>query len=298
MVGEWLDENSDSVVHATCRWSDDKNFLLRDFVIHVQGKPVMNVTQRIGWDPVTKQIKSWVFDSEGGYGDALWSRNGNQWIIKSQVSLPDGRIATATNVLTRSGLNTARWASTERTVGGQLIPDQARPSWSASRPAPPRLGRLNRTKRLANKNNQPAGGTHDATPGASMLVGLMILNLAVPAHAYHGGGHGGFGGGGFHGGGFGGGGFRGGGFGGGGFGGVYPGGFGGYGGYGGFHGGYRGPGVQSHAVVLDASDDLVDAPHRIRQCQSVQVSMQRVDNAQRIGQQRQLVQPREHVQQF
>ena len=88
LVGEWLDESSDSIVHATCRWSDDKNFLLRDFVIHVQGKPVMNVTQRIGWDPLTKQIKSWVFDSDGGYGDALWTRNGNQWIIKSTGSCP------------------------------------------------------------------------------------------------------------------------------------------------------------------------------------------------------------------
>jgi len=123
MVGEWLDENSNSVVHVTCRWSDDKNFLLRDFVIHVQGQPAMSVTQRIGWDPVTKQIKSWVFDSEGGYGDALWTRNGNQWIIKSTGALPDGRIATATNVLTKVSPNAARWASTERTVGGQLIPD-------------------------------------------------------------------------------------------------------------------------------------------------------------------------------
>ena len=123
MIGEWLDESSDSIIHATCRWSDDKNFLLRDFVIHVQGKPVMNVTQRIGWDPLTKQIKSWVFDSDGGYGDALWARNGNQWVIKSTGVLPDGRIATATNILTRTGPNTARWASTERTVGGQVTPD-------------------------------------------------------------------------------------------------------------------------------------------------------------------------------
>ena len=123
MIGEWLDESSDSVIHATCRWSDDKNFLLRDFLIHVQGKPVMTVTQRIGWDPLTKQIKSWVFDSEGGYGDALWARNGNQWIIKSTGVLPDGRTATATNVLTRIGPNAARWASTERTVGGQVVPD-------------------------------------------------------------------------------------------------------------------------------------------------------------------------------
>jgi uncharacterized protein (TIGR02246 family) len=123
LVGEWLDESSDSSIHANCRWSDDKNFLLRDFVIHVQGKPVMNVTQRIGWDPLTKQIKSWVFDSAGGYGDALWTRSGNQWVIKSTGVLPDGRIATATNILTQTGPNAARWASTERTVGGEVAPD-------------------------------------------------------------------------------------------------------------------------------------------------------------------------------
>ena len=136
MVGEWLDESSDSIIHATCRWSDDKNFLLRDFVIHVQGKPVMNVTQRIGWDPLTKQIKSWVFDSDGGYGDALWTRNGNQWIIKSTGVLPDGRIATATNILTRTGPNAARWASTERTVGGQVDPRSPRIRHGPQAPQP------------------------------------------------------------------------------------------------------------------------------------------------------------------
>jgi len=83
----------------------------------------MTVTQRIGWDPLSKQIKSWFFDSEGGYGDDLWTRNGNQWMIKSTGVLPDGRIATATNILTRLGPNTARWASTERTVGGHHAPD-------------------------------------------------------------------------------------------------------------------------------------------------------------------------------
>ena len=33
MVGDWLDESSESIIHATCRWSEDKNFLLRDFEI-------------------------------------------------------------------------------------------------------------------------------------------------------------------------------------------------------------------------------------------------------------------------
>jgi len=123
LLGDWVDETIDSTVHATCRWSPDKNFLLRDFTIHVQSQPVMTVAQRIGWDPLTKQIKSWVFDSEGGYGEGHWTRDGNQWFIKSTGVLPDGRTASATNVLTRSGPHSARWASIERTVGGHVVPN-------------------------------------------------------------------------------------------------------------------------------------------------------------------------------
>jgi uncharacterized protein (TIGR02246 family) len=125
MVGEWLDQSPDSTVHVTCRWSEDKNFLLRDFTIQVQGHPVMTVSQRIGWDPLTKQIKSWVFDSEGGYGDAIWVHNGSQWIIKSTGVTPDGQTATATNLLAQVGPNKATWKSTERSLGGQSVPGSA-----------------------------------------------------------------------------------------------------------------------------------------------------------------------------
>jgi len=124
MLGDWVDETTDSTVHANCRWSADKNYLLRDYSIHVQGKPVMTVNERIGWDPLTKQIKSWVFDSEGGYGEGYWTRDGNQWLIKSTGVLPDGRTASATHVLTRSGPHSARWASIQRTVGSQVVPNR------------------------------------------------------------------------------------------------------------------------------------------------------------------------------
>ena len=125
LVGDWLDESPDSVVRTSCRWTVDQNFLLRDFTVHVQGKPVMTVNERIGWDPSTRQIKSWVFDSEGGHGSGLWSRNGNEWVIKSTGILPDGRTATATHVLTRLSTQSARWSSIERTVGDQVVPDHA-----------------------------------------------------------------------------------------------------------------------------------------------------------------------------
>jgi uncharacterized protein (TIGR02246 family) len=124
MIGDWVDENSESVVHATCKWSPDKNFLLREFTVQSRGTPVMTVHQRIGWDPLTKQIKSWVFDSEGGYGEGFWTRSGTQWMIKSTGVLPDGRVATATNILTRTGPNSAKWASIERTIGGEHTTDK------------------------------------------------------------------------------------------------------------------------------------------------------------------------------
>jgi uncharacterized protein (TIGR02246 family) len=125
LVGDWVDESPDSVVQTTCRWTEDQNYLLRDFTVRVQGKAVMTVQERIGWDPSTRQIKSWVFDSEGGYASGLWSRNGNDWVIKSTGIMPDGRTATATHVLTRVSPQSARWASLERTVGEQVVPDRA-----------------------------------------------------------------------------------------------------------------------------------------------------------------------------
>lgn len=139
LVGDWMDESPDSLVHTSCRWSPDGNFLLRDFTIRVQGKPVMTVNERIGWDASRRQIVSWVFDSEGGHGTGCWSRGNNHWVIKSTGVLPDGRIATATHVLTRVNDQSARWASVERTVGDRIVPDHA--EYLIVRRPPPAQGR-------------------------------------------------------------------------------------------------------------------------------------------------------------
>src|SRR6185312_4518580 len=100
LVGEWVEESEDAVVSTAIAWTDNGNFLLRSFDVRVQGKPALTGTQRIGWDPLTKQLKSWVFDSRGGYGEGLWMRQGDQWVIKARGVRADGRVATATQVLT------------------------------------------------------------------------------------------------------------------------------------------------------------------------------------------------------
>ena len=52
LVGDWVDENAESIVLMYCRWSEDKNFLLMEYTAKIQGRSAMKTSQRIGWDPL------------------------------------------------------------------------------------------------------------------------------------------------------------------------------------------------------------------------------------------------------
>ena len=51
----------------------------------------MTGQQRIGWDPLARQFKSWVFDSQGGFGEGEFSHDGDAWLIKARGVRSDGR---------------------------------------------------------------------------------------------------------------------------------------------------------------------------------------------------------------
>jgi uncharacterized protein (TIGR02246 family) len=122
LVGEWVDDGGSVVVVSSCRWSKDGNFLLHDFKLQIEGRDAMEVTQRIGWDPLAKRIRSWVFDSEGGYGESTWTRTGANWIIKATGVRSDGTTASATNLLVPAGPDAYVWRSTDRVIGNEVVP--------------------------------------------------------------------------------------------------------------------------------------------------------------------------------
>ncbi len=96
LVGDWVDEDAEATITISCRWAESGNFLLADFAAKVQGETVMESKQRIGWDPLAKGVRSWVFDSDGGYGEGCWTEVNGNWIIKSTAVLPDGTTGSAT----------------------------------------------------------------------------------------------------------------------------------------------------------------------------------------------------------
>jgi uncharacterized protein (TIGR02246 family) len=120
LVGDWVDDGGSTVVLSTCRWSKDKNYLMQEFKVKVHGEEEMNISQRIGWDPLNKRIRTWVFDSEGGFGESYWTRDGSGWVIKATAVRPDGTTASATNRLVPAGNDAYVWRSLDRVVGDEV----------------------------------------------------------------------------------------------------------------------------------------------------------------------------------
>ena len=123
LVGDWVEEGGDSIVTTNCRWDDSKNFLLSDYTVKVAGQAAMSGTQRIGWDPLTRQIKTWTFDSDGGYGEGYWHRDGDRWIVNLSGVTADGRTGSTTQIHRQVNDHTRTWSAVNRLLGGESLAD-------------------------------------------------------------------------------------------------------------------------------------------------------------------------------
>jgi uncharacterized protein (TIGR02246 family) len=122
-VGDWVSEGGKGVAdRISIGWGVGQNFLIGHFS-KVHGKVgVGNIEQRIGWDPVAKKIRSWVFDDTGGFGEGSWTHDGKSWHIKSAVTLRDGRKMAGTITLSRVDANTITLQIADRTIDGKEVP--------------------------------------------------------------------------------------------------------------------------------------------------------------------------------
>ena len=123
MVGSWVDQDAQATVVTQCNWTRNNNFLTRSFTVQVRDRIDMAGMQIIGWDPATKQIRSWVFDSDGGFGQASWKKQGKRWYVHQTGVLPDGRKSSSVNIITYVDDNTCTLQSVNRTVNGELLPN-------------------------------------------------------------------------------------------------------------------------------------------------------------------------------
>jgi uncharacterized protein (TIGR02246 family) len=124
LLGDWTGEaEKGESATASYTWAENRNFIVSRFATTLDGMPVVGGTQWIAWDAVDKQIRSWSFYSGGGVGEAVWTRDGDNWAIAINAKTSAGKKVSATNVLTKTDDDHVTWQLTKLTVDGQAMPD-------------------------------------------------------------------------------------------------------------------------------------------------------------------------------
>ncbi len=123
MIGLWVDADQQATVTTKCQWTKNHNFMLRMFSVAAEDQVDFAGLQIIGWDPAKQQIRSWVFDSDGGFGTGEWTQKGDAWHIKATGTAADGSKSSAVNILSYLDPNTFTWQSVNRVVAGELLPN-------------------------------------------------------------------------------------------------------------------------------------------------------------------------------
>jgi hypothetical protein len=126
LLGDWEGQKSAAdggTLKNSCVWAANHTFLIRKFTSAGKDGHSLAGTEVIGWDPRNDRIRSWVFDSTGGFGENVWHRDGKRWIVQHTGTTADGGHAVTTHVVTPVDDNTLSVQSKGRTVNGQCEPD-------------------------------------------------------------------------------------------------------------------------------------------------------------------------------
>jgi uncharacterized protein (TIGR02246 family) len=124
LIGDWAeDAEKGEIARISFAWADGQNFIIAHYTTSFKNINLGGGTQWIGWDPLAKEVRSWSFETSGGFGNGAWTQEGKTFTIKTTAVHPDGVKASATNVLTCVNTNTISIASKDRTLDGKAMPD-------------------------------------------------------------------------------------------------------------------------------------------------------------------------------
>ena len=123
LIGDWVDDQGGAAVTMRGEWTANRNFISRSFTVMIEDRIDMSGTQVIGWDPAAETIRSWVFDSDGGFAEGVWTRLDDGWSVRSVGILPDGRKSSMVTIMRPIDDDTFTLQSVGREVDGELLPN-------------------------------------------------------------------------------------------------------------------------------------------------------------------------------
>lgn len=123
MIGDWVDQDPDVEILVNNSWDKSKNYITGTFSLATEGKVELTGTQIFAFDPTKQKIRSWFFDSDGGFGEATWTKKEKSFVSETVQTLANGSLASSINIYTPIDSNSYTFESTGREVAGQMLPD-------------------------------------------------------------------------------------------------------------------------------------------------------------------------------
>lgn len=125
LVGKWEDSDDNVDILFDTQWDKYKNFIIQQFKMNIFEQDALEGKQIIAWDSAKDVIRSWVFDSDGGFGEGTWEKVDKSWYATMHFTLSDGSVASSINIYTPIDAHSYTFASVEREVGGEILPDMS-----------------------------------------------------------------------------------------------------------------------------------------------------------------------------
>ncbi len=125
MVGAWEGNTEAGSIEFSCRYTKNDAFMIRAFRVldEVEDDEQLSGMQVIAWDPARDTLRSWTFDSDGGFGEDEWNQADDRYSMRAKYTLPDGGKGSAIHVMTYIDDDRFTWKSTNRVIDGELLPD-------------------------------------------------------------------------------------------------------------------------------------------------------------------------------
>lgn len=121
LIGEWQDTDDNTEISFKGSWDKHKNFLIQHFDVKIFAQDELQGYQIIAWDEAEKVIRSWIFDSDGGFGEGIWKKSPEGWYVPTKYILSDGRHASATSVYERIKDDSYVFSSIDREVDDEML---------------------------------------------------------------------------------------------------------------------------------------------------------------------------------
>jgi uncharacterized protein (TIGR02246 family) len=123
LLGTWIGTVDKESITLKFERDDQQSCITSKTTRKKNDKEVPAGSMRIALDPQRGQLRSWHFDPDGGHGQSLWIRDGNNWVLDAIGVGGDGTETEAVNILARVGANEITWRSIDRVAGNVSLPD-------------------------------------------------------------------------------------------------------------------------------------------------------------------------------